>query len=156
MYSSNAQPTGTNRPKACHPPHTHTHNTGCCGNRGRVPGTNTHVTVKPQHSRPQPHHPTHPHTRGPGTYGVTHHTYKPTPPTTNGGVHKVTAAIATGKHPEPSRTRKLSLPAPMVLRPTGRGRVGRRRTYITRRGPRSCAAPSAVSDVEQPDWRSVG
>ena len=43
-------------------------------------------------------------------------------------VTRVTAAIATGKHPDPSRTRKLSLPAPMVLPPRGGGRVGRRRT----------------------------
>ena len=45
--------------------------------------------------------------------------------------HRVTAAIATGKHPDPSRTRKLSLPAPMVLQPRGCGRVGRRRTHTT-------------------------
>src|ERR1700712_2869028 len=36
-------------------------------------------------------------------------------------------APAEGKRPVPSRTRKLSPPAPMVLRPTGRGRVGHRR-----------------------------
>ncbi len=48
----------------------------------------------------------------------------------SGEVHRVTAAIATGKHPVPSRTRKLSLPAPMVLQPRGCGRVGRRRTNI--------------------------
>ena len=46
------------------------------------------------------------------------------------GVHRVTAAIASGKHPVPSRTRKLSLTAPMVLQPRGCGRVGRRRTNI--------------------------
>ena len=45
-------------------------------------------------------------------------------------VTRVTAAIAKGKHPVPSRTRKLSLSAPMVLRSRGRGRVGRRRTYF--------------------------
>src|SRR3954466_4199042 len=50
-------------------------------------------------------------------------------------VHNVTAAIAAGKHPAPSRTRKLSQPAPMVLHPTGCGRVGRRRTTLTRWGP---------------------
>src|SRR5687768_4407989 len=36
---------------------------------------------------------------------------------------RVTAAIAKGKHPVPSRTRKLSLSAPMVLQPEGCGRV---------------------------------
>ena len=38
-----------------------------------------------------------------------------------------TAVIAEGKHPVTFRTRKLSLPAPMVLHPGGCGRVGRRR-----------------------------
>ena len=52
-------------------------------------------------------------------------------------VHNVTAAIAAGKHPDPSRTRKLSQPAPMVLHPTGCGRVGRRRTSFCRWGPSS-------------------
>src|SRR2546421_4198486 len=36
------------------------------------------------------------------------------------------ATSATGPHPFPSRTRQLSLSAPMVLRLRGRGRVGRR------------------------------
>src|SRR3954462_3821193 len=49
-------------------------------------------------------------------------------------VHNVTAAIAAGKPPDPSRTRKLSQPAPMVLHPTGCGRVGRRRTILRKRG----------------------
>jgi hypothetical protein len=35
-------------------------------------------------------------------------------------------AIAEGKHPFPSRTRKLSLPAPMILRGQLRGKIGRR------------------------------
>jgi hypothetical protein len=43
-------------------------------------------------------------------------------------LHSVTAAIAKGKHPVPSRTRKLSPSAPMVLRGRPRGRVGHRRT----------------------------
>ena len=55
-------------------------------------------------------------------------------------VHHVTAAIAAGKHPDPSRTRKLSQPAPMVLHPTGCGRVGRRRTYLRKRG-HHCGGP---------------
>src|SRR4051794_10661307 len=49
-------------------------------------------------------------------------------------VHSVTAAMARGKRPVTFRTRKLSLSAPMVL-PWGRGgRVGRRRTYFSKRG----------------------
>ena len=43
-------------------------------------------------------------------------------------LHRVSAAMAKGKRPVPSRTRKLSLSAPMVLRGGLRGRVGRRRT----------------------------
>ena len=40
---------------------------------------------------------------------------------------KVSVAIATGPHPFPFRTRKLSLSAPMVLGWIRPGRVGRRR-----------------------------
>jgi hypothetical protein len=39
-------------------------------------------------------------------------------------------AMAKGKHPFPSRTRKLSPSAPMVLRGELRGRVGRRRNFF--------------------------
>ena len=42
-------------------------------------------------------------------------------------LHILLAARAQGPHPFPSRTRPLSPAAPMVLRPRGRGRVGRRR-----------------------------
>jgi hypothetical protein len=45
-------------------------------------------------------------------------------------LHRVSATIARGKRPVPSRTRKLSLSAPMVLRGPLRGRVGRRRTHF--------------------------
>jgi hypothetical protein len=48
--------------------------------------------------------------------------------------HEVTAATAKGKRPVPSRTRKLSPSAPMVLHPPGCGRVGHRRTLF-RKGP---------------------
>src|SRR6478752_2190646 len=59
-------------------------------------------------------------------------------------VTRVTAAIATGKHPDPSRTRKLSLPAPMVLPPRGGGRVGRRRTSFRERAT-SNGGPFVIS-----------
>ena len=39
--------------------------------------------------------------------------------------------IAAGSHPFPSRTRKLSLPAPMVLGGRPPGRVGRRRNWTS-------------------------
>src|SRR5690242_96298 len=50
-------------------------------------------------------------------------------------VHSVTAAMARGKRPVTFRTRKLSLSAPMVLPWRRGGRVGRRRTYLHRKGP---------------------
>src|SRR4051794_9216035 len=59
-------------------------------------------------------------------------------------VHHVTAAIAAGKHPAPSRTRKLSQPAPMVLHPRGCGRVGRRRTTTHPMGAITRWPPSLV------------
>src|SRR4051812_50062416 len=43
--------------------------------------------------------------------------------------------MARGKRPDPFRTRKLSLPAPMVLPRRRGGRVGRRRTTIPERAP---------------------
>ena len=53
-----------------------------------------------------------------------------------GQLHRVTAAIAKGKRPVPSRTRKLSPSAPMVLHRPRCGRVGHRRTPFPERGPR--------------------
>ena len=52
-----------------------------------------------------------------------------------GRLISVTAVIAVGKRPVPFRTRKLSLPAPMVLPSEGGGRVGRSRTHLNRRAP---------------------
>ena len=58
-----------------------------------------------------------------------HGTHKPHPPTTTGdGDTNVSVVMAKGKHPVPSRTRKLSPPAPMVLHGRPCGRVGHRRT----------------------------
>ena len=64
------------------------------------------------------------------------------PPVNSTQPENVAAVIAAGKRPAPSRTRKLSLPAPMVLHSTGCGRVGNRRTTnqtttpAPKRGPR--------------------
>src|SRR4051794_41575593 len=82
---------------------------------------------------------THPHHQQvkKGTHGV--HVHNRTT------VHHVTAAIAAGKHPAPSRTRKLSQPAPMVLHPRGCGRVGRRRTTTHPMGAITRWPPSAIS-----------
>src|SRR3954454_24946562 len=59
-------------------------------------------------------------------------------------LHRVSATIARGKRPVPSRTRKLSLSAPMVLRGPLRGRVGRRRTQFTTRVVRFAEQPSLL------------
>ena len=113
VYSSNAQPTGTNRPNTCHTNPQHNQQTLDVGTtRGHHDGK-TQTPCTTTNTRP----------------------HNPTPPNHTGGVHKVTAATATGKHPDPSRTRKLSLPAPMVLQPRGCGRVGRRRTNIANGRP---------------------
>ena len=58
--------------------------------------------------------------------------------------NKISVAIAAGSHPFPSRTRKLRLPAPMVLGGRPPGRVGRRRISHSRplRGPRDIFGPS--------------
>src|ERR1044071_5538296 len=67
-------------------------------------------------------------------------------------VTRVTAAIATGKHPDPSRTRKLSLPAPMVLPPRGGGRVGRRRTSFPAEATRAVASAALRGQTDAPGW----
>src|SRR3954447_12197842 len=108
-------------------PHTEPHRT----TRTTRTTTPRQATKKPastiQNLNQQTHPPTpEQHTGQPGETGPVHNR------TT---VHPVTAAIAARKHPDPSRTRKLSQPAPMVLHPTGCGRVGRRRTFFVRWGP---------------------
>ena len=133
MYSSNAQPTGTNRPRACHP---HPHK------------TNVNVTIQRDSDKPRRHatastnqnlnQQTHPQNTPLSTPAGSVSGNGP-PSHTSEQVHHVTAAIAARKHPDPSRTRKLSQPAPMVLHPTGCGRVGRRRTSFFRRGHRKVA-----------------
>jgi hypothetical protein len=51
-------------------------------------------------------------------------------------ISKFLVGIAEGPHPFPSRTRKLSPPAPMVLGARAPGRVGpRRKTYFLKRPP---------------------
>ena len=50
---------------------------------------------------------------------------------TRNGFYGFPVTVAEGLHPFPSRTRKLSPPAPMVLRWQRRGRVCRRRIKIS-------------------------
>src|ERR1700722_6649452 len=82
-------------------------------------------------------------TNRPKTYTqptATTHPTNPTPPPTTPEQpqqNRVTAKIATGKRPDPSRTRKLSLPAPMIL-PNPGGKVGHRRTHTQKRAPTRC------------------
>ena len=135
MYSSNAQPTGTNRPRACPTPHSPT----------TPRAKRTHMlasTTQNLNQQPTPI-PTH------QQRARVHHVHNRTQ------VHRVTAAIATGKHPDPSRTRKLSQPAPMVLHPTGCGRVGRRRTYFSDGGHLRVAPIAIVGPVAAPEYRAI-
>ena len=64
-------------------------------------------------------------------------------------------AIAAESHPFPSRTRKLSPPAPMVLGGLPPGRVGRRRNS-RRRGPRPPGASSACPGTMSLLWPKPG
>src|SRR3954467_268241 len=52
----------------------------------------------------------------------------------------LSVVLAEGERPVPSRTRKLSPPAPMVLHSLGCGRVGRRRHFFRRGRTRSFGA----------------
>jgi hypothetical protein len=61
------------------------------------------------------------------------HTHHPGTPRAVQDVARVSAAIASGKRPDTFRTRKLRLTAPMVLQGGPCGRVGHRRTTITRK-----------------------
>src|SRR3954463_2381200 len=100
--------------------------------RGLVTHTPTKQPVQPAPQADRVHHPESEPTNPPPRPKTGADTGSPVHNRTT--VHHVTAAIAARKHPDPSRTRKLSLPAPMVLHPTGCGRVGRRRTIFARRG----------------------
>ena len=129
-----AQPTGTNRPTQTHPhppPHprakTHKHKGG-----DQTPGKHTASTIRPTtnpptttHQPPQPHHNNH-HNHTTTTRQQPHHDNHDTHPTTD-----PSAATAGRTRPDPSRTRKLRPPAPMVLRPPGRGRAGHHRAHTT-------------------------
>ena len=107
--------------------------------RVKLTGTNRPSGLATTH--PQTGHPPASTMRFPG-YGREHHPKKRGSAGTY--LHRVTVAIAKGKHPDPFRTRKLSPSAPMVLRGGPRGRVGRRRTTTIqgrshhRSGPERC------------------
>lgn len=60
-----------------------------------------------------------------------------------------------GKRPVPSRTRKLSPPAPMVLHPPGCGRVGRRRTPL-QEGPPEHRSGGLSAPTKQHDQPTFG
>src|SRR5262245_60901384 len=60
------------------------------------------------------------------------------------------ATRASGPHPFPSRTRSLSLTAPMVLRSRDRGRVGRRRHPCPNPPSRACASTGDLAFLLTP------
>ena len=92
-------------------------------------------------NRPKTYTQPKPATTNPQQIKQLHPTTKHTPPQQ---VNKVTAEIATGKRPDPSRTRKLSLPAPMIL-PNPGGKVGHRRTLFKTFAPQFCWGAKAFS-----------
>ena len=118
--------TGTNRPTQTttpHPPH----------NRGGVGETAAKCEASTIRSTPNPP-PNHPHPRGVGGRRQRQGSHTTESATTRDGTALPTAVsvvTATGKRPAPSRTRKLSLTAPMVLHPPGCGRVGHHRAHTT-------------------------
>ena len=128
--------TGTNRPTQTTTPHTHPPH-----NRGGVGETAAKCEASTIRSTPNPPpQPPPTHTRvggGKGRWATTQ------PHSATDGTALPTAVsvvTATGKRPAPSRTRKLSLTAPMVLHPPGCGRVGHHRAHTTvgpMRSPRS-------------------
>src|SRR3954470_10835563 len=91
--------TSTNKPTTCHT--THTPHQGRCGTKN----VRVHYAVPEIRTG---------HRRA-------HHARR-----SRSHLHRVSAAIATGKRPAPFRTRKLSPSAPMVLPGGPGGRVGRR------------------------------
>jgi hypothetical protein len=95
-----AQWTGTNRPRTYPPPRTPREHTDHNSTEHRIASTI-------RFTDPQPHPPGH---------------------RLVDKVESVAAAMAAGRRPEPSRTRKLSPPAPRVLQGQPRGRAGHRRT----------------------------
>ena len=124
--------TGTNRPTQTTTPHTPPHTT--CGG-----GVSTAKKRERPLYGPHPTHTTN-HTRM-RVLGVGSHTdnridsYQRRRPRT---AHVVVSVVtATGKRPAPSRTRKLSLTAPMVLHPPGCGRVGHHRAHLERTQPQA-------------------
>ncbi len=87
--------------------------------------TNKPATTTPPHNggthnriTQPPHHPPTPHTKKRGHRG------EQAPPPSRWSQQQ-------GTRPDPSRTRKLSPPAPMVLHPPGCGRVGHHRAHTT-------------------------
>src|SRR3954466_9717588 len=121
--------------------------------RGLVTHTPTKQPVQPAPQADRVHHPESEPTNPPPRPKTGADTGSPVHNRTT--VHHVTAAIAARKHPDPSRTRKLSQPAPMVLHPTGCGRVGRRRTsssvgVASGRPPLSCLQHLSAPDEPPP------
>ena len=129
--------TGTNRPTQTTPP-TPT------AKQGRVGETAAKCEASTIRSTPNPP-PNHTHTQvgGGKRGGRPHHTTEST--TRDGTALPIVVSVvtATGKRPAPSRTRKLSLTAPMVLHPPGCGRVGHHRAHLERTSPRIYKDPGA-------------
>ena len=132
--------TGTNRPTQTTTPHPPQNRGGVGETAAKCEASTIRSTPNPP---PQPHPPTRRRWAVAKEGGRPHHT---TESTTRDGTALPTAVsvvTATGKRPAPSRTRKLSLTAPMVLHPPGCGRVGHHRAHRERTSPRIYKDPGA-------------
>lgn len=137
--------TGTNRPTQTTTPHTHppTRRTAA-GREHKVTGGRQQLSAKRPLYGPHPTHPLNHHPSTPG-WAVTKGSHTTESATRDGTALPTVVSVvtATGKRPAPSRTRKLSLTAPMVLHPPGCGRVGHHRAHRERTSPRIYQDPGA-------------
>ena len=154
------KPTGTNRPTQTHTPTPTPHTKGTKGGDGTTRGT-----------PPPPHQGGTRHRARTRVHYADHHQPTPTPEQTAAGGRRTTTThntteqhphahhttpphvsvvIAGRQRPDPSRTRKLRPPAPMVLRPPGRGRAGHHRAHTTPPTTHTKRRP-AGENKQQPD-----
>ena len=135
------KPTGTNRPTQTHTPTPTPHTKGGRNKGNTTPphqgGTRHRARTRvhyADHHQPTPtpgtNHRTKKTRRGPEDHNHPQH-HRATPTRAPHTPPHVSVVIAGRQRPDPSRTRKLRPPAPMVLRPPGRGRAGHHRAHTT-------------------------
>ena len=138
------KPTGTNRPTQTHtptPPHTKDRGGRTREGTPHPPHTGgprtEHEPASTMQTTTNPPPPPNKRRRGPEDHNHPQHHRAARAPHTP---PHVSVVIAGRQRPDPSRTRKLRPPAPMVLRPPGRGRAGHHRAHTTPPPPTKTAA----------------